>query len=350
MKLNHSKKAKDYNAKELDEVLDFLNSKNNLAPKEKILLSKLTSEKAKRNSIQSAAGVFVNEELKKEIEANSLLLDIDVDKIKDNGILDRSGLDEDKQKELDESISTHKLMQPILVIENEDGTYTRIFGRRRVRSHKRLQIKKIKAFIYKGELTLQELRLMIIHENVVREDLNEYDRVRNVIELLKEPLKTDDEKEIIELSQKAKNLNDRTKDKEYIATIKESIEDMLLKSKIYNSLSTFVNALPILKMNKELIDALTSNKITFTQAKVFNEKKKAITEAGLNYDEILGYAIKESLSRREFLKYVASILPKKNISTIDEKIKKISKQFNNIDDSKKDNFFAALEKLTKKYL
>ena len=56
---------------------------------------------------------------------------IDVSSIKANPNQPRKIFDEEKLRELSESIKEHGLLQPVVVIENDEGGYTLIAGERR---------------------------------------------------------------------------------------------------------------------------------------------------------------------------------------------------------------------------
>lgn len=102
--------------------------------------------------------------------SNSGVNKIEVSLIKPNPNQPRKIFDEEKLQELSASIKEHGLLQPIVVVEDEDGTYTLIAGERRLRAHKLANIEEIKAIIVdKDEFKLRELALI---ENIQRDDLN----------------------------------------------------------------------------------------------------------------------------------------------------------------------------------
>ena len=95
---------------------------------------------------------------------------IKVSLIKVNPNQPRKIFDEEKIRELSESIKEHGLLQAIVVTKNDDETYTLIAGERRLRAHKMASIDEISAVIMNSdELKLRELALI---ENIQREDLN----------------------------------------------------------------------------------------------------------------------------------------------------------------------------------
>src|SRR5574344_1790100 len=79
--------------------------------------------------------------------SNSGVKKIELSLIKPNPNQPRKIFDEDKLQELSSSIKEHGLLQPIVVVEDEDGTYTLIAGERRLRAHKLAELEEIKAIV-----------------------------------------------------------------------------------------------------------------------------------------------------------------------------------------------------------
>lgn len=157
---------------------------------------------------------------------------IEINKIKANPNQPRKIFDEDKLRELSESIKKHGLLQPIAVIENDDTTYTLISGERRLRAHKLASIEQISAIVLDvEEFKLRELALI---ENIQRDDLN-----------------------IIELAFC------------YAQLINEhSITHEELSKKIFKSRSSITNTLRLLQLNSYVQQLLATNKISAGHAKV----------------------------------------------------------------------------------
>lgn len=81
----------------------------------------------------------------------------------------RKFFDEEKLQELSESIKEYGLLEPIVVIENEKGTYTILAGERRYRAHLLANLKTIKAIVtVSGEDDLEKQLI----ENEQRENLS----------------------------------------------------------------------------------------------------------------------------------------------------------------------------------
>jgi ParB family chromosome partitioning protein len=119
---------------------------------------------------------------------------VEVDKIKPNPFQPRREFDEEKLKDLSESIKVYGVLQPLVVtrkeIEREDGglvtEYELISGERRLRAARLAGLSQVPVLIRSKEQTdLEKLELAIL-ENLQREDLNAIDRARAFERLVKE--------------------------------------------------------------------------------------------------------------------------------------------------------------------
>lgn len=98
--------------------------------------------------------------------------EINVNQIKENPSQPRENFDEEKLKELADSIKQNGLIQPVTLKETAGG-YILISGERRLRAVKMAGLEKIPAYIYEKPAESNEslLELALI-ENIQREDLN----------------------------------------------------------------------------------------------------------------------------------------------------------------------------------
>lgn len=109
---------------------------------------------------------------------------VEVGKIVANPFQPRKEFNEDKLKELSESIRMYGILQPLTVTRNEiqsdDGAfyteYELIAGERRLRASKLAGLEQVPVIIRSGEDTEQEKLELAIIENLQREDLNAVDR------------------------------------------------------------------------------------------------------------------------------------------------------------------------------
>ena len=100
------------------------------------------------------------------------IINIAIDKIKPNKYQPRAVFDEEKLKDLAESIKQKGLIEPIMVVQSVvPGEYELIAGERRLRASKLAGLTEIKAIVNKAASDKDKLDLALI-ENLQREDLN----------------------------------------------------------------------------------------------------------------------------------------------------------------------------------
>jgi ParB family chromosome partitioning protein len=128
-----------------------------------------------------------------ELEAHGARVEaLPVDKISVNPFQPRKHFDASALKELSRSIEVHGLLQPIVVIEKEDG-YLLIAGERRLRAHKLAEIETIKAIVAEVEIDEVRLRELALIENIQRENLNAIELAHSYAELIEVHKITHDE-------------------------------------------------------------------------------------------------------------------------------------------------------------
>lgn len=119
---------------------------------------------------------------------------VEVEKIKPNPFQPRREFDQEKLRDLSESIRQYGVLQPLVVtrreVEKEDGglmaEYELIAGERRLRASKLAGIREVPVIIRMGENDdKMKLELAII-ENLQREDLNPVDRAKAFFRLVDE--------------------------------------------------------------------------------------------------------------------------------------------------------------------
>ena len=193
---------------------------------------------------------------------------IDVASIKANPNQPRKIFDEEKLNDLSESIKEHGLLQPIVVIENDNNTYTLVAGERRLRAHKLAKIDKIKAIIIDAdEFKLRELALI---ENIQRDDLNIIELAYCYAQLLNEHNITHEE----------------------------------LSRKVFKSRTSITNTLRLLQLSSHVQQFLATDKISAGHAKVMIGL--SVDEQKMVCDSIIG----QKLSVRETEKLVKDLKEK----------------------------------------
>jgi len=123
-----------------------------------------------------------SDQLKPE-NRNVLVEELEVKEISANPYQPRKHFDEQALVELSESIKSHGLLQPIVVLEKEDG-YLLIAGERRLRAHKLANLTKIKAIIADVDIDSAKLRELALIENIQRENLNAIELANSYAELI----------------------------------------------------------------------------------------------------------------------------------------------------------------------
>ena len=170
--------------------------------------------------------------------------ELPVDRITENPFQPRKHFDEQALQELSQSIVEHGLLQPIVVIEKEDG-YLLIAGERRLRAHKLAKLTNIKAIIADADIDEVRLRELALIENIQRENLNAIELANSYAELIEVHNITHDE----------------------------------LSSVVHKSRSQITNTMRLLSLSTYVQEQLVDGKITQGHAKVLvglDEKKQQI--------------------------------------------------------------------------
>ncbi|MGP1579523.1 MAG: ParB/RepB/Spo0J family partition protein [Wolinella sp.] len=116
--------------------------------------------------------------------SSELVVELDIDIIKPNPFQPRKHFDSASLEELAHSIKEHGLLQPILVLSNDEGGYSLIAGERRLRASKLAGLPTIKAVI--ADIEVAKLREVALIENIQRENLNPIDLAQSYKELLED--------------------------------------------------------------------------------------------------------------------------------------------------------------------
>ena len=128
------------------------------------------------------------------IYENNAIFWIELEKIHPNPYQPRREFDQDRLKDLSESIRMYGVLQPLVVtrqeVYHENGgmsvEYELISGERRLRASKLAGLSQVPVLIKSGEENPQLKLEMAIIENLQREDLNPVDRARSFERLAKE--------------------------------------------------------------------------------------------------------------------------------------------------------------------
>ena len=226
-----------------------------------------------------------------ELEAHGARVDeIRVDSITPNPFQPRKHFDEKALIELSGSIKEHGLLQPIVVIEKEDG-YLLIAGERRLRAHKLAEFKSIKAIIADADIDEIRLRELALIENIQRENLNAIELANSYAELIDVHNITHDE----------------------------------LSSVVHKSRSQITNTMRLLILSTYAKEHLVNNKISQGHAKILigldDTKQKIVI------DSILGQKLSVRDTENMVKNYKSGINQKDSIKKTGTFLDKYSKVF-----------------------
>ncbi|GEN89710.1 nucleoid occlusion protein [Oceanobacillus sp. FSL W8-0428] len=165
------------------------------------------------------------------------VIQLDIDKIQANRYQPRTIFQEEKIKELAQTIHTHGMIQPIVVRKIDDDSFELIAGERRWRAVQHLGWKKVSAII--REMSDTETASVALIENLQREELTVIEEAIAYNKLL----------ELHDLTQEA------------------------LAQRLGKNQSTIANKLRLLKLPKEVQDALLKKLITERHARALIKLK-----------------------------------------------------------------------------
>jgi ParB family chromosome partitioning protein len=135
-------------------------------------------------AILEEVGQSYDNEMSTHTTSADQIQEIDVNEITPNPYQPRKTFDKEALAELSESIKRNGLLQPIVVLERDEG-YLLVAGERRLRAHKLAGIDTIKAIIADVDIDDAKLRELALIENIQRENLNSMELAHSYDELIK---------------------------------------------------------------------------------------------------------------------------------------------------------------------
>lgn len=231
--------------------------------------------------------------------------------------------------ELSKNIKAIGLQQPIVVRQLNNGIFERIIGYRRIEAMKLLNEKEIPAIVLEN-ISDTDATLMMISENLQRENLNVYDETVALLEYIAVSIN----KTVTETKSflfKIKNFYG-SKIKDITEEEKEThdfINAVLQRTGKY-SIQTFINRLRVLNLDGIIIVAMRENKITYSIAIELQKLKdttkiaeliKEISETGMSTKEIVNRVGQLNGGNERSRVSIFSLLKK---SLTDSNIKKLS--------------------------
>jgi len=190
--------------------------------------------------LQSFNRIFAGGNKSDDQASNGLedVVQLDVDLIVPNEFQPRTQFDEEKIKELAQTLHTHGMIQPIVVRRKDDEQYEVIAGERRLRAAKLLGWEKISAII--RALSDTETASIALIENIQREELSVIEEAKAYTQLIK----------------------------------MHSLTQEALAQRLGKSQSTVANRIRLLALPEEIQEALIEKKITERHARALMKLKE----------------------------------------------------------------------------
>jgi len=199
--------------------------------------------------------------------------DINVNTISANPYQPRKTFAQEALRELSESIKRHGLLQPIVVIQKDDG-FLLVAGERRLRAHKLAGLDTIKAIIADVDIDDARLRELALIENIQREDLNAMELAHSYNELIKVYEMTHDE--LSEVLNKSRS--------QITNTLRLLALSTYVQNKLIDAVISQGHAKVLVGLEEEdqklLVDTIVSQKLSVRESEVLakNKKNKKHTE------------------------------------------------------------------------
>ena len=127
--------------------------------------------------------LFTDNEENIKVEVKDMpTVEVEISQIDRNPNQPRKTFNEESLKEMSTSIATYGVLQPLLLVKQDNGRYLIIAGERRFRAAMMAGLKKVPAII--REFTEQQIQEISLIENLHREDLNAIEAAEGMRELM----------------------------------------------------------------------------------------------------------------------------------------------------------------------
>ena len=273
-------------------------------------------------------------EIEKRASDNDVIM-LEIDTIKNPAKHDRVGYSQSTINEMALSLKEVGQLQPIVVLRLADDKFERIIGFRRILAAKVAGWSKIKAVVL-DDISDDVAALMMLSENMHREDPNLYDQTLKLIEFIALSMKITED-ELIKQLYRLRNFDSGRIDdlEEYEKEAREKIE-VILERTAKITLRTMVDRLRVLSLDEDIIHAMREKGLAYANAvelnRVKNDEDRRI---------LLERAVKERPSKNEVILWVKSLKADETKIPTQPGIVEIAKRVNKLVSAKK------ITKLTK---
>ncbi|OPA81728.1 chromosome partitioning protein ParB [Campylobacter pinnipediorum subsp. pinnipediorum] len=195
----------------------------------------------------------------------SIVKQINISLISNNPYQPRKNFNKEALNELSESIKRHGLIQPIVVIQKDDG-YMLIAGERRLRATKLLGEEKISAII--ADIGSNNLRELALIENIQRENLNSIELALSYKELINEYKIT--QEALADILHKSRTQITNTM---RLLTLLSSTQDLLIEEKLSQGHAKIIVGLSP-ENEKLIVDTIIGQKLNVRDTEKLVKKFK----------------------------------------------------------------------------
>ncbi|MHB8100359.1 MAG: ParB/RepB/Spo0J family partition protein [Sulfuricurvum sp.] len=270
-----------------------------------------------------------------KMTSNNDVISIDIETIKNPAKHDRVGYSQSTINEMALSLKEVGQLQPIVVRRLADDKFERIIGFRRILAAKVAGWSKIKAVVL-DDISDDVAALMMLSENMHREDPNLYDQTLKLIEFIALSMKITED-ELIKQLYRLRNFDSGRIDdlEEHEKEAREKIE-VILERTAKITLRTMVDRLRVLSLDEDIIHAMREKGLAYANAvelnRVKNDEDRRI---------LLERAVKERPSKNEVILWVKSLKADETKKPTQPGIVEIAKRVNKLVSAKR------ITKLTK---
>lgn len=200
----------------------------------------------------------------------SVVNNIEIDKISKNPVQMRKVFEKESLKELAESIKLHGILEPVLVTELGAGAYELIAGERRLEAAKIAGLKKVPAIIRK--VSPQEKLEFALIENIQRENLNPIEEAKAYKMLSSDFALTQEE-----IARRSGKSRSRVANFLRLLSLPLEIQNAIGENKISEGHGRAILALQNPEKQRALFNEIIRSNLTVRQAE---EKVKLVSVAG----------------------------------------------------------------------
>lgn len=198
----------------------------------------------------------------------------------------RRYFDAEKLRQLTESIKVHGILEPLLVRTLDNGKHELVAGERRYRAAQAAGLTEVPVIV--KQFTDREAWQVALVENLQREDLNPLEETEGMLSLLSLRLEIGTEDVIQRLYRMQNELKGKV-----TQNVLGSSEGKLIQT-IFSEVGSigwesFVSSrLPLLRMPKEILEAVQQGEIAYTKAQIIARIKDDDRRSAILQDAIAG--------------------------------------------------------------